>query len=186
MPQFLSRGSVGFWSFRKLKIRVTDSGPTDPLPGKTSQAIPMGSGAVLRDHNHLMHRPSGSGVRVLVVDDYPDSASSMAMLLRLHGHEVDVALDGKVALQQALLKQPDVVLLDIAMPGMSGYEVARQLRARFQNQVWLVAITAHGFEEDRRHCWEAGFDLHLAKPADPREVQNLLRAVALARAPSSR
>jgi CheY-like chemotaxis protein len=146
----------------------------------------MGSGTILRDHNHVMPKPARSGIRVLVVDDYPDSANSMAMLLKLHGHEVDVALDGKAALQQAAVKQPDVVLLDIAMPGMSGYEVARGLRAMFQQQVWLVAITAHGFEEDRKCCQEAGFDLHFVKPADPREVQALVRGLAVARAFSSR
>jgi CheY-like chemotaxis protein len=78
---------------------------------------------------------------------------------------VDVALDGEAALQQARAKPPDVVLLDISMPGMSGYEVARQLRAMFQNKVRLVAITAHGSEEDRKRCLEAGFDVHLVKPA---------------------
>jgi two-component system, chemotaxis family, CheB/CheR fusion protein len=100
-----------------------------------------------------------------VVADCPDNADSTAVLLRLYGHEVDVALDGKAALQQARARPPDVVLLDISMPGMDGYEVARQLRAMFQDRVWLFAITAHGFEEDRKRCLEAGFDLHLVKPA---------------------
>jgi two-component system, chemotaxis family, CheB/CheR fusion protein len=125
----------------------------------------MGSGTVFRDRYYLMPRPSGPGVRVLVVDDYPDSADSTALLLRLYGYDVDVALDGKAALQQARVKPPDVVLLDISMPGMDGYEVARQLRAMFQTKVRLVAITAHGFEEDRKRCLGAGFDLYLVKPA---------------------
>jgi two-component system CheB/CheR fusion protein len=100
-----------------------------------------------------------------VVDDHPDSAESTARLLTLYGHEVDVALDGKAALQQARAKPPDVVLLDIGLPGMDGYEVARQLRAMFQNKVRLVAITTHGFEEeDRKRCLEAGFDVYLVKP----------------------
>ena len=68
------------------------------------------------------------------------------------------------------------MLLDISMPGMDGYQVARKLRAMFRDKpLLLVAITAHGFEEDRRRCEEAGFDLHLVKPADPLEVENLLR-----------
>jgi len=120
-----------------------------------------------------------------VVDDYPDNAEGMARLLRRYGHDVDVALDGKTALQRAQAKQPDVVLLDICMPEMNGYEVASQLRAMFQNKVRLVAITALGSEEDRKRCLEAGFDLYLGKPVDPPEVRNLLREVALAKAFSS-
>jgi CheY-like chemotaxis protein len=129
---------------------------------------------------------SGLGVRVLVVDDCPDTAEGMARLLRRSGHEVDVALDGETAIQRARAKQPDVVLLDICMPGMDGYETASQLRALFQNKVRLVAITALGSEEDRKRCLEAGFDLHLAKPVDPAEVRNRLREVALAKAVSNR
>jgi DNA-binding response OmpR family regulator len=100
-----------------------------------------------------------------VVDACPDSANSTAVLLRLYGHEVDVALDGEAALQHARARPPEVVLLDISMPGMDGYEVARQLRAMFQNKVLLVAATAHGSEEDRKRWLEAGFDVYLVKPA---------------------
>jgi len=135
----------------------------------------MRRGIAFPDHVGLTPRRSGCGVRILVVDDYPDAADSMAMLLRLDGYDVDVAVDGTAALQQARVKPPDIVLLDISMPGMSGYEVARQLRAMFQDKVRLVAITAHGFEEDRQRCLAAGFDLHLVKPADPSAVENLVR-----------
>jgi CheY-like chemotaxis protein len=117
------------------------------------------------------------GVRVLVVDDYPDNADSMA-LLRLHGHEVETALSGQVALASARARRPEVVLLDIDMPGMSGYEVAARLRGMFHGGVVLIAITAHGLEADRRRCLEVGFDRHVVKPADPEEVQGLLRELA--------
>src|SRR5262249_27387285 len=140
----------------------------------------MGSGPVFLDPDDRMPNRSGPGVRVLVVDDHPDSAEGMARLLRRSGYEVDVALDGKTALQRARAQQPDVVLLDICMPGLNGYEVASQLRAMFQNKVRLVAITALSLEEDRKRCLEAGFDLHLVKPIDPTEVRTLLREVALA------
>ena len=120
-------------------------------------------------------RPS---VRVLVVDDYPDNAESMGMLLRLFGYEVATAYNGSAALQVARVQQPDVVLLDISMPEMSGYEVATQLRRMFQDRVVLIAITALGFAEDRQRCLEAGFDRHLVKPADPNEVARLLRELA--------
>jgi CheY-like chemotaxis protein len=121
-------------------------------------------------------------VRVLVVDDYPDNAESMGMLLRFLGHEVATALDGSAALEAARDRQPDVVLLDISMAEMNGYEVARQLRRMFQDQVLLIAITAHGFEEDRQRCLDAGFDRHVVKPADPNEIQRLLGEMARLRA----
>jgi two-component system CheB/CheR fusion protein len=117
------------------------------------------------------------GVRILVVDDYPDNAESMAMLLRLYGHEVETALSGPSALESARAKRPEVVLLDIDMPGMSGYEVAAQLREMFHGGVVLIAITAHGLEGDRRRCLEAGFDRHIVKPADLGRLREILATV---------
>lgn len=125
-----------------------------------------------------LRRPLERGVRVLVVNDYADNVESMAMLLRLYGHEVETALGGPAALRAARANPPEVVLLDISMPGMNGYEVARQLRSMFQDRVVLIALTAHGFEEDRRRCVEAGFDRHLVKPADPVKVEQLVRDLA--------
>jgi CheY-like chemotaxis protein len=117
-------------------------------------------------------------VRILVVDDYPDNVASMAMLLRLYGHEVDTASGGSAAVAAALARPPDVVLLDISMPGMDGYEVARRLRGMFGDRVTLLAITAYGSEEDRQHCRAAGFDRHIIKPADPQKLERLLRELA--------
>ena len=129
-----------------------------------------------QDRHKLVPTPEHRAVRVLVVNDYPDNVASMALLLRLYGHEVEVALGGAAALRVAQAQQPDAVLLDICMPGLDGYQVARQLRAMFRDKpLLLVAITAHGFEEDRRRCEEAGFDRHLVKPADPLAVEHLLR-----------
>jgi CheY-like chemotaxis protein len=113
-------------------------------------------------------------MRVLVVDDSPDNVDAMALLLRLDGYDVTGAYCGPTALKLARAQQPDVVLLDISMPGMSGYEVARQLRQMFQDHVLLIAITSHGLEEDRRRSREAGFDRHLVKPVDPHVVEDLL------------
>jgi CheY-like chemotaxis protein len=121
------------------------------------------------------HPPS---VRVLVVDDYPDNAESMGMLLRLFGHEVAIAYNGSAALQAAWARQPDVVLLDISMAEMDGYEVARQLRTMLQDSVRLIAITALSSEEDHQRCLDAGFDLHLVKPADPKEIVRMLKELA--------
>jgi CheY-like chemotaxis protein len=136
----------------------------------------MNGAELLREQHKLIPTPERRAVRVLVVDDYPDNVESMALLLRLYGHEVEVALGGPAALRAAAAQQPDAVLLDISMPGMDGYQVARSLRATFRDRpVLLIAITAHGSDEDRRRCEEAGFDLHLVKPADPLEVESLLR-----------
>src|SRR5262245_63681727 len=146
----------------------------------------MGGGPASQNPDDRTPHRSRPGVRVLVVDDHPESAEGMARLLRRSGHEVDVALDGKTALQRARAKQPEVVLLDICMPGLNGYEVASELRAMFQNKVRLVALTALGSAEDRKRCLEAGFDLHLGKPVDPTEVRTLVREVARAIAFSSR
>lgn len=99
-------------------------------------------------------------------------------MLRLYGHEVETALGGAAALRSAQVNPPEVVLLDISMPGMNGYEVARQLRTMFQDRVVLIALTAHGFEGDKRRALEAGFDRHLVKPADPVKVEHLLRELA--------
>jgi CheY-like chemotaxis protein len=113
--------------------------------------------------------------RILIADDLRDSVDSLAMLLRLAGHDIHTAHDGLEAVQAAAALKPDVVLLDIGMPKMSGYEAARHIR----QQPWgkgmvLVAVTGWGQEEDRRRADEAGFDHHLTKPVDPASLQKLL------------
>ena len=121
----------------------------------------------------------GTRLRVLVVDDNEDSADSLAIWLRLKGHEVSTAYDGPQALARALEQPPDLVLLDIGMPGMSGYEVARRLRAHPDTRrTMLVAMTGWGQEEDRRLSREAGIDQHLVKPLEPRTLEDLLVRLA--------
>ncbi len=116
-----------------------------------------------------------SGRRLLVVDDNTDAADSLAILLRLQGHEVWVAYDGPAALDMAKSHQPEMVFLDIGMPGMDGYEVARRLRQQPKlESVWLAALTGWGQQEDRRRTAEAGFDHHLVKPVDPTALEGLL------------
>lgn len=108
---------------------------------------------------------NGKSRRVLVVDDSRDSAESMALLLRLSGHEADTAHDGPSALSHAQRLRPEVILLDIGLPGMNGYDVAKQIRASpGLEHVRLVAMTGYGQEEDQRRSIEAGFDVHLVKP----------------------
>jgi DNA-binding response OmpR family regulator len=104
--------------------------------------------------------------RILVVDDNADAADSLAMLLQVHGDEVRIAYDGLEALEAEGEFRPEVVLLDIGMPKLSGYDVARRIRAARGAEVLIVAITGWGQEDDRRRAREAGFDHHFTKPVD--------------------
>lgn len=117
-----------------------------------------------------------AGRRILVVDDNLDSAESLALLLGLQGHEVRTAADGPAAIETALSFRPAIVFLDIGLPGMDGYEVARKMRTEpGLDSVFLIAMTGYGREEDIRQAMEAGFDRHLVKPMDFAEVEALLR-----------
>jgi CheY-like chemotaxis protein len=112
---------------------------------------------------------------VLIADDNRDAAESLAMLLELAGHEVRVADHGKAALAVAQVFRPDMAVLDIGMPDMSGYEVARALRAEpWATGVTLIALTGWGQDSDRRRAIEAGFDHHLIKPVDPDRLAELI------------
>jgi CheY-like chemotaxis protein len=119
---------------------------------------------------------------VLVVDDNQDAAESVALLLRLWGHEVRTAHEGVSALKAARSYLPEVVLLDLGLPGLDGYEVARQLRGeQGEGPLLIVAMTGYGQDEDRRRSREAGFDHHLVKPVDPHTLQGLLGGSPLAK-----
>ncbi|WP_206107705.1 PAS domain S-box protein [Paludisphaera rhizosphaerae] len=119
--------------------------------------------------------PASSRLNVLVVDDNRDSAESLAILLGLKGHEVRTAHDGPEALRTLESFRPHLVLLDLGLPGMSGFEVARRIRSSAGLRgVQLAALTGWGQEEDRRRTREAGFDHHLVKPADPEAVEAVL------------
>ena len=113
--------------------------------------------------------------RCLVVEDNQDAADSMALLLQLSGHEVEVAYDGASGLEKARSFRPEVVLCDIGLPGsLDGYAVARALREEQEGPLFLIALTGYGQEEDQRRAKEAGFDVHLTKPADLDELKRLL------------
>ena len=113
--------------------------------------------------------------RILVVDDNRDAAESLAMLLRIVGHDVHTVHDGQAAVDAAAVINPDVVVLDIGLPGINGYEAARQIRERHgRNGMVLIALTGWGQEEDRRRSTEVGFDAHLVKPVDFAALSKLL------------
>jgi signal transduction histidine kinase/integral membrane sensor domain MASE1/CheY-like chemotaxis protein len=119
--------------------------------------------------------PFGPGCRILVVDDNRDSAESLGMMLRVVGHDIRTAHDGLEALQAAAAFQPQVVLLDIGLPKLNGYEVSRRLRQEpWGKEVLLIALTGWGQEEDRQRALEAGFNHHLTKPPDPNTLLELL------------
>jgi len=113
-------------------------------------------------------------VRVLVADDNRDAADSLQRVLALYGHEVRVAYDGASALRIGQEFRPRVAVLDIAMPGSDGYEVAREMRRQQGRNVTIVALTGWGHENDRRRALEAGFDHHIVKPVDPGALNHLL------------
>ena len=120
-------------------------------------------------------RAGTAGCRILLVDDNVDSAQTMATLLRMEGHDIDVVYDGETALLRAQATLPDAVLLDIGLPGMSGYQVARELRARPQTRhALLVAVTGYGQASDRQRALDAGFDHHLVKPVELTALEGLL------------
>ena len=139
----------------RLPIRVV----SQPAP------IDDASGAVVAD---LPKR------RILVVDDNVDAADALAELLRDYGHDVRAVHDGSSAIEQAALHRPDIVLLDIGMPGFDGYEVARRMRSELGLKSMLVALTGYGEARHRRLSRDAGFDQHVTKPVDIRKLERLL------------
>lgn len=115
-------------------------------------------------------------MRVLVVEDNNDSAQSLAVVLRLYGYDVEVAADGPSGLAAAQENPPDVVFLDIGLPGgMDGWEVARQLRRiAFVRRPSVIAVTGFGREGDRKRSYESGVDMHFTKPAEPKRLKSIL------------
>ena len=124
-------------------------------------------------------QPTGPSLRVLVVDDNVDTVTTLALLVQESGHDVRTVYDGSSVLETALDYRPNVVLLDIGLPGLNGFEVAKQLRRQpaLQNVV-LVAMTGYGQESDRQRSQEAGFDHHLVKPGDFGKVLQILATVS--------
>ena len=141
------------------------------LPARTGQSDRWDTSA--KEPERLNH--SASRHRVLVVDDNVNAAVSLGMLLKLAGQEVRVAYDGPTAIRHATEFRPELVLLDIGMPGMDGYEVCRRLRQEIAlDKATVVALTGWGQDDDRRRSHEAGFDHHIVKPVEPSALQRLL------------
>lgn len=153
---------------------------SSPGPGHGAEfrvALPLAPPEPTEERAHVAPGASAAfrRVRVLVVEDNQDVASSLRDLVEAFGHEVDVARSGDAALEHALRNPPDVLLCDIGLPGMTGYEVARAFRSEPSlRHARLIAVTGYAQAEDRREAAEAGFDSHVAKPPDPSELERLL------------
>jgi PAS domain S-box-containing protein len=119
-------------------------------------------------------QPSTGSRRVLVVDDNPDAAESLADVVRMLGHDVEVAYDGPSAIDKARANAPHVVLCDLGLPGMTGYEVAKALRATFADGMQLFAVSGYARPEDVKRALEAGFEAHVAKPLDIAQIERLV------------
>jgi CheY-like chemotaxis protein/two-component sensor histidine kinase len=113
--------------------------------------------------------------RVLVVDDNRDAAESLADLVKLFGHEAKALFDGAGALVEVLVNPPDILLCDLGLPGLDGYEVARRIREHLGRSIQLIAISGYAQPGDVDRAIRSGFDAHIAKPADPAAIDRLLR-----------
>jgi PAS domain S-box-containing protein len=140
-----------------------------------AQAAPA---ADARESTEADARPAAPGLKILLVEDSVDSAEMMAFILQLGGHQVRIAHDGPAALEAARAFLPEVVLCDIGLPGMNGYEVAARLREQpaFQRTP-LIALTGYGQDDARSRSREAGFDVHLVKPVEPDALEALLETL---------
>jgi CheY-like chemotaxis protein len=133
-----------------------------------------------------LHDTDGLPLRVLVVEDNPDGRETLRLLLELIGHDVVVASDGVDGVEKGLRWHPDVAVIDIGLPRLDGYEVARQLRRELGYSVFLITQTGYGQPEDRQRSLAAGFDVHLTKPVDPLELATWLQTAGRRHAEQTR
>ena len=157
------QSTLGHGSEFTVRLPMLTAEPTDDKPASA-----------------INEPPSVRPLRVLVVDDNVDTVLSFSILLRATGHEVFIAHDGLAAVEMAIACQPDVMLLDIGLPGLDGYEVAKRIRQLPSlKDVVLVALTGYGQDTDRQRSSLAGFNHHLVKPARLEQLQEILRTVAI-------
>ena len=123
--------------------------------------------------------PGEPGRSILIIEDNPDAREALRILLELDGHMVEAVGEGTEGLHIAQVKDPDIALVDIGLPGLDGFEIARRLRASGSRRPVLVALTGYGQPEDRRRATEAGFDSLLVKPVDPSTLSTLLATLEI-------
>ncbi len=135
-------------------------------------AYPVGS--TINGPSPAADAPAAEPCHILIIEDQSDARLVLAKLLECSGHRVDSAEDGACGIELALMNQPQIALVDIGLPDIDGYNVARQLRAAFGERIYLVALTGYAMEDDLHEALDAGFDAHLVKPADMEELGRLL------------
>jgi PAS domain S-box-containing protein len=156
----------------KLEVRSDGTGRGSEFIVTLPLCVPMPAAS---DDTTPAGVKSSAPARVLVVDDNRDAAETLTMILQMSGHEAETAFSGAEALERVAVFKPDVVLTDIGMPGMDGYEVARRLRADpATRDLRIFALTGWGQAQDKERALAAGFDRHLTKPVDPEELDSLL------------
>lgn len=172
---------IGLWMVRKLvelhhgTVEVASGGRGQGSRFTVSLPFIDAPSAGEEDPDNSTQRDgSHRAARILVVDDNQDGADLLAVLLRLDGHVVQAAHDGLAGLAAAQSFDPDIVLLDIGLPGLDGYSVARRLREVGGRRRCLIAMTGYGTDEDRQRTRDAGFDHHIVKPVEPAELNQLV------------
>jgi CheY-like chemotaxis protein len=165
----ISAGSEGLGRGSRFAFRVPLAAPRTAAAGAPAPPGPARS-------------PRGTRRRVLVVEDNQDNRETLEEVLHVLGHEVASASDGLEGLSRALAQRPEVMVVDIGLPGIDGYELARRVRAALGQAVRLVALTGYGRPEERRRAADAGFDVHLTKPVDPPTLASAITGDAAAAA----
>ena len=150
--------------------------PAPSVPAASAAGRPSGL-------SHTSAQTQKKGKKILVVEDQADARRALQRLLQVWGHEVEVAEDGIRGVEAALATLPEIALIDVGLPGLDGYEVARRIRKAMDGAVRLVALTGYGQPEDRERAFDAGFDLHLVKPVDRDQLADAI--LGKPRAPSS-
>jgi signal transduction histidine kinase len=137
------------------------------LPLSTASPVPLPD----------RERPASPPRRIVLVEDHADSREALQILLALDGHQVEAAADGRAGVGLILDTRPEIALIDVGLPELDGYEVARQVRRASGSTIRLIALTGYGQSYDRTRAQDAGFDLHLTKPVEPEELRTVLGAI---------
>jgi CheY-like chemotaxis protein len=175
-----AQGGLGFGMSlvrRLVELHGGSIAVSSPGQGKGSEFVVRLPSAVVRPDQEgpaANEQPAVPSRHILIVEDNRDSRDSLALLLRLVGHRVDVAEDGPRGIKAALALRPEVALIDIGLPGVDGYDVGKQIRAALGSGILLVALTGFSQPEDRQRAAEAGFNVHLTKPVELEALQALL------------
>lgn len=151
------------------------------LGSRFTLRFPSSAPAARADANTALDAADAGGLRILVVEDNEDARQMLQLLLTLGGHEVHAAPDGVSGLEMAAATSPDIAVIDLGLPGMDGYEVARRLRASRDKDVGLIALSGYGQPEDRRKALAAGFDTHVVKPVDPAHLSAVIGSLGVTR-----